>query len=215
MFHEGRLTVAPTSHHRDIEEMLVAVKQTTKTVDKFVKTTERSLKSKASRESIEGMKGFIDTDARLFEESVVEAVYEYLEDSEIIQPGRYSYANNSGDVDGVVVGILDDCPCVVFCEAKHNMNKNVSKAIVELTSAEKYWSKLSSLNDNDEEYESCQNDIIALRVDEFKSRKILFAFGGAIFSDSTDEEIRKRFKMPWIKVALKSGRCEVVSSTIC
>jgi hypothetical protein len=57
-------------------------------------------------------------------------------------------------------------------------------------------------------YESCQNDIIALRVGEFKSRKILFAFGGAIFSDSTDEEIRKRFKMPWIKVALKSGRCE-------
>lgn len=223
MFHDKILTIAPTFHHHEIEAMIVTVKnaseaakdackaakETSQMLNKFIVSSKKEF---ASRNFVDGAQRYIDTESILFEDAVSEAVASRLDNSRIIQSHHYSYRNNTGDVDGVVTGTLNGEQYIVFCEVKHNMDSSFSKAIKELKSTGRYWEDLIKLTGEEEDYGLYSEDIDALCVHECKDTRVMFAFGGANFSDGTDDKINRNFKFPWFKVKLNSsGRCEVVS----
>ena len=108
------------------------------------------------------------------------AVAEYLQDGSVILPSRYEYAEQPGDLDGLVQGIHNGSEVVVFVEAKHNMDSCWRKAQTQLLNAHEHWQELLKVNLqdlSDEVDDSLITGYLKLGVEEDRSKKVMFAFG--------------------------------------
>jgi hypothetical protein len=148
------------------------------------------------------MKSYRDTDDRLIEEFVSQAVAAVLEDATIVHSTRYEYMGWAGDLDGMVTGTFEGKAVVVFIEAKHNMDTSYRNAQSELNNAKQYWEKLAStpietLDDRE------IVDFEALKVDEYRDSRVMLAFGGSKFSQHV---ARNKFNgmAPWLHVVANS-----------
>lgn len=209
-FHQGRLIVATSLYHKQVEELLVAHKKTEEALQKTQKDIADFVESlkylKPSLAAIKNMNSYIDTDARIVEEAVAVAVASRLDNPSILHHTRYSFASSSGDVDAIVIGRYNNQDIIVFCASKYNIDSSIRKAQSELFQTLKYWEFLKQLDPNniDQEY---AEDYRNLYISETLHRIPYFAFGGCIFSETSIAKFK--LKTPWFRVIInQNGRFE-------
>ncbi len=197
----------------DVQPWWGCTAQLMQRLDSHIQQTERRLQRLEQRK----LKQYKATDDLLLEEAVTSAVEVALEDGEAVVPCRYEFQGAGGDLDGMVVGRWQGDEVVVLCEAKHNMDSGYSKAKDELLASFKYWERLGALQPGEEVSDAELADMGALRVSEFKGRKVMLAFGGAKFSDLTADRRLQGLSTPWFRVVPdltgKYRACLFVSSS--
>jgi len=158
--------------------------------------------AKDPAEQLRQMKQYKDTDDMLVEQCVTSAVAAQLTDPVIIKAMRYVYEGAVADLDGLVVGQFNDEEVVVLCEAKHNMNSGIRKAQVELFASQRYWEQLCGLDPQDPAVDEGRlADYVNLEVADNKSRRVMLAFGGAMFSQDIAENKLRGLVTPWFYVS--------------
>ena len=156
-------------------------------------------------EQLRQLKSYRNTDDRLVEECVSDAVAAALDDVVVIHSTRYVFQGKSGDLDGMVVGSLHGKDVVVLVEAKHNMDSCATKAKSELFDAGAYWAELVQLAPDSDTDESVCADFIHLQVERYKQHSIMFAFGGSKFSAETVVKSFEKIATPWFRVVANSA----------
>eukprot|EP00195_Chlamydomonas_chlamydogama_P003805 CAMPEP_0202919708 /NCGR_PEP_ID=MMETSP1392-20130828/76475_1 /ASSEMBLY_ACC=CAM_ASM_000868 /TAXON_ID=225041 /ORGANISM="Chlamydomonas chlamydogama, Strain SAG 11-48b" /LENGTH=335 /DNA_ID=CAMNT_0049613165 /DNA_START=219 /DNA_END=1226 /DNA_ORIENTATION=- len=158
--------------------------------------------AKDPAEQLRQMKQYKDTDDMLVEQCVTSAVAAQLTDPVIIKAMRYAYEGAVADLDGLVVGQFNDEEVVVLCEAKHNMNNGIRKAQVDLFASQRYWEQLCGLDPQDPAVDEGRlADYVNLEVADNKSRRVMLAFGGAMFSQDIAENKLRGLVTPWFYVS--------------
>lgn len=130
-----------------------------------------------------------------------------LTDAEILADTSYTFWDDSR-ADGIVVGtLLDGTRVIVLIEAKHDIDAQKAKALMQLRSAHRAWTYLCDFVDRGEVeddpvmQEEVRAHAQALRVRELKSLPVMYAFAGCEFTETGETWIRKNLKrVPWIRI---------------
>ena len=190
-------------HIEKVEEHIEKVEKHIEKADDILKATQKRItkleekERKDHTEELRQIRSYQDTESRALEHAVTRAVYEILTSAEIVVNDRYSYKGHIGDIDGLVVGTdIRNESVVVLIEVKHNIDTSSRKAVLEMKESYLYWKRLCQLANDENDSNIVDEDVIAdyqrLHIAAHKNRKVVFAFGGVSFSESTT--IDRNFK---------------------
>ncbi len=145
-----------------------------------------------------------DTDDRLIEEGVTQAIADALQDADVILPSRYIYKSIVGDLDGLVAGRYKDQLVVVLIEAKNNMDALWKKAMAQLHQAKHHWEHLASCVPEELD-ESDLADYEAMHMNDLRNYEVMFGFGGLKFSNEVVNKHFADFHTGWFYVQANSS----------